>query len=319
MIQRLRSAMLMVLLLGAGTPLLAADWPQWLGPARNGTSPEIVAAWKEPPAVVWRRSTGNGYSSPIVAEGVLVYHAAVAGKDAEEVVALDAKTGEPLWTDSYPRSAYRSAFGAGPRTTPTAISGRLYTFGITGVLSCYELKDGKRLWQTNPYDAFKVTLPRFGVCSSPVVADGKIVVLVGGSGSAVVAYDIASGDVSWKKFDEPASSASPIVLTRGEGDARQTEFVVQTTLRTLGLSPANGSVRWEHPLVFQPSGVSPTPLAVGNLLVCTTQDTGTLALEFPLDQPEKPRSPWWKNDLASYFSTGTVGPKGTVIVVTNQQ
>ena len=317
--EKLRTVTFLSLVLYAGGTAFAADWPQWLGPTRNGVTPEVVAPWKDPPSVVWRQSVGNGYSSPIVADGVAVYHAAAAGKDAEDVVALDARTGEPLWTDSYPRSPYRSMFGAGPRTTPTVVGGKLYTYGITGVLSCYDLKSGKRHWQTNPYDAFKGTLPRFGVCSSPVVADGHVIVLVGGSGSAVVAYDAASGDVSWKKFDEPASSASPVVLTRGEGDKRTTEVVVQTTLRTLGLSPADGTVLWEHPLVFQPSGVSPTPLVIGNSLVCTTQDTGTLSLEFTDEQSGKPRSAWWKNDLASYFSTGTVGPKGTVLVVTNQQ
>jgi outer membrane protein assembly factor BamB len=315
----LRSTALLFFALGAAESLRAADWPQWLGPSRNGTTSEVVAPWNEPPAVVWRRTVGNGYSSPIVADGVFIYHAAVAGKDAEEVQALDAKTGEPLWSDSYARNPYRSAFGAGPRTTPTAAGGKLYTYGITGILSCYDLKTGSRAWQTNPYEAFKVNLPRFGVCSSPVVVEGRVVVLVGGSESAVVAYDAATGEVAWQKFDEPASSASPVALIRGEGNERRAEVVVQTTLRTLGLSPRDGAVQWEHPLVFQPSGVSPTPLARGNSLVLTTQDTGTMSLELPEPGSTKLRSRWWKNDLASYFSTGTFGPKGTVLLVTNQQ
>lgn len=295
----------------------AADWPQWLGPARNGTSPDTVAVWASPPAARWRQAVGNGYSSPIVADGAVVVHAAVAGQEAEEVRALDVKTGDELWSDVYERSAYRSQLGVGPRATPTAAGGKLFTYGITGVLSCYELKGGRRLWQANPYETFKATLPQFGVCSSPVVVDGRVVVMVGG-GAAAVAYDAATGQVAWKALDEPASSASPIVFVRAAGEARQADVVVQTTLRTVGLSPHDGSLRWEHPLVFQPSGVSPTPLALGHTLVCTTQDTGTLAFDFRGAAGAAPTNPWWKQDLKSYFSTGTIGPKGSVLVVTNQ-
>jgi len=299
-------------------PLRAADWPQWLGPSRNGATPEIVRPWEAPPEAVWRHPVGNGYSSPIVANGLVIVHAAVEGKDAEVVTAIDARTGKPQWTDSYDRAPYRSQLGVGPRTTPSVSGDRLYTFGITGVLSCYELSSGKRLWQTNPYDTFKVTLPRFGVCSSPLVAEGRVVVMVGGTGSAVVAYDSETGDLAWKGLDEPASSASPIAVTLKFDDKPRLDVVVQTTLRTLGLSTADGSIRWEHPLVFQPAGVSPTPLLIGRTLVCSTQDTGTLAIEFPKDGAAKPGSPWWKEDLTSYFSTGSVGPDGSVLIITNQ-
>lgn len=310
--------LLLATCLACSRAAFAADWPQWLGPNRNGVTTDVVSPWVGSPQVLWRKPIGNGYSSPIIADGLVVAHAAVAGKDSEEVVALDAKTGEPRWTDSYSRDRYRSAFGSGPRTTPTAADGKLFTYGITGVLSCYELKTGKRLWQVNPFETFKASRPNFGVCSSPVVADGRVFVMVGGGASAVVAYDIKSGELAWKALDEPGSSASPIVVTRGEGDLKRTEVVVQTTLRVLGLAPKDGAILWEHPMVFQPAGVSPTPLSFGKTLICTTQDTGTMALDFA-GGTTTPRSPWWKQDLTSYFSTGAAGPQGTAVVITNQQ
>ena len=315
---QLRSCLFLAAILASSRACFAADWPQWLGPDRNGVTSEIVAPWTTPPEVVWRYPVGNGYSSPIVADGVVYLHAAVTGQDAEEVIALDAKTGQPAWVDTYARGSYRSVLGVGPRATPAFSDGKLFTYGITGVLSCYDAKAGKRLWHTNPYETFKASLPRYGVCSSPVVVEGRVVVLAGGSGSAVVAYDVATGDVSWKGLDEPASSASPIVVSRGEKEQRRTDVVVQTTLRVLGLSPQDGAVRWEHPMVFQPAGVSPTPLLVGNSLVCTTADTGTMALDLPVGDSPALGSLWWKHDLTSYFSTGSTGPKGAVLVVTNQ-
>jgi outer membrane protein assembly factor BamB len=313
---------LTVLLLGIGglsaATAEAADWPQWLGPTRNGVTTEVVSPWTEAPKVAWKQAVTRAYSSPIVVDGAVVIHSAADGSEAEQVLVLDAMTGQERWTDSYPRERYRSMFGAGPRTTPTAVDGKLFTFGITGVLSGYDLQSGKRLWQTNPYEVFKGSLPRFGVCSSPLVVDGRVIVMVGAGGSAVVAYDAATGEVAWKALDEPASSASPIVMTRGEGDEAVQELVVQTTLRVVGLSPKDGTVKWEHPLVFQPAGVSPTPLAIGKSLVVTTQDTGTMSLEFGMDKSTpNPKPAWWKQDASSYFSTGTVGPQESVLVVTN--
>jgi outer membrane protein assembly factor BamB len=90
-------------------------------------------------------------------------------------------------------------------------------------------------------------------------------------------------------------------------------------LRIAGLNPETGAIQWEHPLVFQPAGVSPTPLVIGETLVCTTQETGTLALKFPKAEIRNLQPLWWKQDLNSYFSTGTLGPENSVLVVTNQQ
>ena len=227
----------------------AADWPQWLGPTRNGVTSEIVAPWTDDnsPKTVWRREIAHGYSSPIVADGVVYVHSPVAGTEEEQVQAFDAETGNPIWSDSYPRVRFRSMFGVGPRTTPSISDGRLYTYGITGILSCYDAKSGKRLWQQNAYEMLKGSMPRFGVCSSPVIVDGRVIVLVGGGGSAVAGFDAVSGELEWKVFDEPASSASPIALVRGEGADQQTDVVVQTTLRVMGLSPKDGSLRLGAP------------------------------------------------------------------------
>jgi outer membrane protein assembly factor BamB len=134
-----------------------------------------------------------------------------------------------------------------------------------------------------------------------------------------VAYDAETGQEAWKTLDEPAGAASPIVVQRGEGADQVNEVVVQTTLRLVGLDPADGALRWEHPLVFEPSGVSPTSLVINDWLICSTQDTGTLSLRLPSGTGTTPPSlEWWNQDLSSYFSTGTVDPGGLVYLVTNQ-
>jgi len=139
---------------------------------------------------------------------------------------------------------------------------------------------------------------------------------VGGADFAIAAYDVASGKLAWKALDEPAGSASPTLLRTGPKGADR-EVVAQTTLRMVGLDPADGKVRWEQPLVFEPSGVSPTPFAVGDLMLCTTQGSGTLAIELPGKGRAVPNLKWTKADFSGYFSTGTKGPEGTALIVTN--
>lgn len=294
----------------------AADWPQWLGPTRNGVSAESVAPWKEAPAVAWRQKVANGFSVPVIAKGIVYIHALGAEKNSESITAFNLRTGEIKWTASYSRSPYQSQLGSGPRATPTVADDRLIVMGITGELAAFQAETGQKLWQVNPYQDHGLSTPGFGVCSSPLVVDNHIILPVGGAGMAIAAYDVRTGKQAWKALDEPASSASPITWTRGEGDQRTIDVVVQTTLRIAGLDPADGSLRWEHPLVFEPSGVSPTPLIAGRRLICTTQDTGTMAIEAP-GSSEPPKVAWWRDSLSSYFSTGSVGADGRVFVITN--
>src|SRR5262249_7253950 len=138
----------------SGIAVAAADWPQWLGPNRDASSAEIITPWKGALTVVWRQAAGEGHSSPVTADGRLVFHAKVKDQDAEEVVALDAKTGKPIWRGSYPRGPFTSIFGNGPRATPAVASGKLYTLGVTGILTCWDAADGKQLWQVDTLKKF---------------------------------------------------------------------------------------------------------------------------------------------------------------------
>src|SRR5437588_7999196 len=84
-------------------PASAADWPQWLGPNRDNSSPEKVAPWKDRPGVLWRQPVGEGHSSPVVAAGRVFIHAKVKDRDEEVVVAFGATTGKELWRTPYKR------------------------------------------------------------------------------------------------------------------------------------------------------------------------------------------------------------------------
>src|SRR5438105_9449221 len=121
----LRSLALLVL---AGAPAAAADWPQWLGPNRDSSTPETVSVWKEAPKVLWRHSVGEGNGSPVVAGGRVFVHGKVKDQNQEEVVAYDAASGRELWRVAYERARFTSLYGNGPRATPAVADGRVYTF-----------------------------------------------------------------------------------------------------------------------------------------------------------------------------------------------
>ena len=313
--------LLSLLVLVFVTPLAdAGDWPQWLGPKRDGASAEKVAAWKEAPKAAWRADVGPGFSVPVVAAGRCFVHARVPDKDAEEVIALDARTGKELWRKSYDRAPFVSVINTGPQATPSVVKGRVYTYGITGVLSCYAAEDGKQLWQTDVFKALKVELPRFGATSSPLVVGNRVLVAVGGKGSAVVAFDTDSGEVAWKALDGPISTASPIVyLNKSKKAEASLEAVFINNRSLVALEPFDGAVSWEHPLSEQPVGTSPSPVVAGDLLLASSAYEGGVGVRLTHQDGKTTAAEAWKNaNLSGYFSTPVACGADYIYMVTTQ-
>jgi outer membrane protein assembly factor BamB len=304
-------SLLVLLLLGAGAR--AADWPQWLGPNRDGSSTETVAVWKQAPKILWKQPVGEGHSSPVVAGGRVFLHTKVKDKDEEEVAAFDAKTGMPLWKTPYPRGAFKSLFGNGPRGTPAVVDNRVYTFGITGILTCFEAEKGQQLWQVDTLKKFDAKKLFFGSSSSPLVDGNRVFVDVGGKGASVVAFDKDKGDVLWQSQDDRASYASPIVF--GEGSRRQLVFL--TGENVLSLNPANGMLHWKFPFVDELSESSTTPVRAGDLLLASSITAGSVGLRLGTKDDKPTAEKAWKNDeLTCYFSTPIAVGKDHIFLVT---
>ncbi len=313
-----RIILVLAMVLGLSLSLHAADWPQWLGPKRDGGTPELVEPWKETPKILWKAKVGVGFSTPVVADGRVFVHARVNGKEREELIAFDAKTGNLLWRSAYDRSPYSSVLNTGPQATPTVSGNRIYTYGITGVLSCFEAEKGTKVWQVDAFKKLEANLPRFGVCCSPLVIGNRVVVAVNGKGSSVAAFDTDTGELQWQGLDEPASTSSPVLFAaRGKAGALP-DAVFMTTLRVVGLNPLDGSVNWEYALPFQPSGTTPTPVVSGDTIITSTMDNGSTAIK--VTGGEKPTADklWQAKKVSGYFSSGTAVGKDRLFLVTNQ-
>lgn len=201
-------------LLLVGWPLVyAADWPQFLGPTRNGVSTETNLVSRIPTnglPLLWENRLGTGYSAPSVQGGVVVYFH--REKNEELVVAADAATGRVRWRYAY-RTDYQDPYGYnnGPRCAPLIAGERVYTFGAEGTLTCLELATGKQVWQRRTGSEFEVPEAFFGVGSTPVLEGGKLLVMVGGQPNAgVVALNPATGTTIWESVGERNWTGQPV-------------------------------------------------------------------------------------------------------------
>src|SRR5688572_22359662 len=122
----------------------AQEWPQYLGPTRDGVyrGPALASSWPPGgPRVLWRRPVGQGFSGPVLAQGRLILFHRLGGEEVVE--ALDPRNGMPQWRFAYP-TTYRDDFGfdEGPRAVPVVASGVVYTFGAEGMLQALDLAKG---------------------------------------------------------------------------------------------------------------------------------------------------------------------------------
>ncbi|MFG0336133.1 MAG: PQQ-binding-like beta-propeller repeat protein, partial [Maioricimonas sp. JB049] len=184
-------------LLAIATPAWAGDWPQILGPNRDGRAAadeSVSTDWEDSgPPVVWEKQVGSGYAGVAVKHGRAILFHRVG--DEEQVTAIDAGTGRTLWTDGHPSDFRPQVGGAGgPLCVPVMAGTRVVTFGAQGILSCHDLASGDLLWRRDTHEDFGAREGYFGAGSTPLVEEDRVIVNVGGfrSGAGVVAFDLES-------------------------------------------------------------------------------------------------------------------------------
>lgn len=246
-----------------GGGAVAHDYPQFLGPHRDGTvhGVRLARGWSAvPPRPVWRQPIGAGWSG----FAIVGRHAVtLEQRGAEELVTCyDLETGDVHWVHADLERFDDPLGGLGPRSTPAIQDGCVYALGATGRLNVLDLETGAVLWSTNIVEDTSGTIPTYGVSASPLVVGENVVVAAGGGGSSLIAYDRRTGERRWSGSGDAEggfSYSSPVLF--------ELAGVQQLLLFDAGAlaarDPHDGSILWQYPWpgeterVSQPVVVSP--------------------------------------------------------------
>lgn len=268
------------------------DWPQWLGPQRDGVWREDGILETFPaggPKVRWRAPVSEGYSGPAVAgdrvyitDRVLAANAknpaspfsrnAIAG--TERVLCLDDATGKVIWAHEYD-CPYRVSYAAGPRTTPLVEAGKIYTLGTMGDLLCLNAATGAVIWSRNLPRDFHAKVPMWGFSAAPLLLDDMLISLVGGPGSVVVAFDKDTGAERWRALDAGEPGYCPPTLFELDG---KRELIVWHPEAVNGIDPKTGKLLWSEKFPIKAGMTIATPRQAGDLLFLSCFYNGSMLL-----------------------------------------
>lgn len=267
------------------TIVVADDWPQWLGPNRDGMTAEtgLLQEWPaDGPEQVWlSRDCGIGYSGPAIAGGKLFIMGARDG--VERLLALNPDTGKELWSTDLGEE-YDNGWGNGPRGTPTVDGDRVYVLAAKGALVCLQSSDGSEIWRATMQD-FGGKIPTWGYSESPLIDDGRVMVTPGGEQGAVVALDKLTGQPLWQSKDaNDGAHYSSVVVAHPHGKKQYVQLLQE---HVVGLDPESGDVLWQ---VDWPGKVAviPTPIVRDNRVYVTSgYGVGCMLVEIAADNTTK--------------------------------
>jgi outer membrane protein assembly factor BamB len=281
-------------------------WPQWRGAVRTGVAPDFAAraAWPAGLRPAWKVSVGLGHSSPVVSEGRV--HLFAREGEEEVLQAFELATGKRLWRQAYP-APYRvnpaaSSHGPGPKATPTVAGGRVFTLGISGILSAFDAASGRVVWRKEFGKEFPATSPIYGAAQSPLVDQGRVIVHVGGDGNgALTAFDAGTGAQAWAWKGDGPGYGSPVVA-----EIAGTRQVVTLSEKMLvGVAADSGRLLWSIPYTTDYSQNAVTAVVNGNVVIVSGLDHPVRALRVAAAKGGgwKTETVWENPDVALYMSS----------------
>lgn len=300
---RLAPGLTLAFCLGSCLPRASAeDWPQWLGPNRDGQWKEagVLDTLPKEMKPLWTAKIGQGYSGPAVARGKLILMDRVTdtptaeggrlttSKGKERVVCLDADKGTEVWVHEYDCEYKDVSYGSGPRTTPVIDGDFVYTLGTMGDLKCLALKDGKPVWATSFPTDHKAPTPAWGWSAHLLLEGNAVIALVGGEKQAVMAFDKTTGKKQWATLSTKEICYSAPVIAEAGG---KRQLIVWLSDYVASLNPATGEEYWrhEHPAkgtqVQRPAVSISAPKVVGDMVYVSGGYHGALALKLGKDKP----------------------------------
>jgi outer membrane protein assembly factor BamB len=313
-------------LLSVAVGVRADDWPQWLGPQRDAVWREtgILRTFPEKGLTArWRAPIAAGFSGPAVANGrvyvtdrVLPEGAKDKKLGSERVLCLNAADGKVLWKYAY-ECVYGIDYPLGPRTTPRVHGGKVYTLGAVGHLLCLEADTGKVLWSHDLTREYATKSPLWGYAAHPLLEGPRLICMVGGTGSAVVAFDKESGKELWRALDTEQLGYCPPMVYEAGG---KRQLIVWHGEAVNSLEPETGRLYWSHPVETYMGMAIAAPRRSGDLLFVTPPYHKSLMLRLTADKPGA--EVLWRGDpkkIGFDSCFGTPFPEGGYLYGTSSQ
>jgi outer membrane protein assembly factor BamB len=280
----------------------SGDWPQWLGPKRDGHAAADFPTLEKLPTelnVIWRKKIGGGFSSPVIAGNKLAFMD--ENGSAEVAHLLDAGTGHEIW-NTVIGGVYQDEWGAGPRSTPCIDGDRVYVQSCKGEFRCLDLAKGAVIWGVSFDKDFGVkflgskanegTAARRGNNGSPLVDDDAVIVPVGSThGATLVCFDKITGKILWKAGDDEAAYSSPVVATL----AGVKQVVAFTADGLMGVERKHGTVLWRVPFQTNAKRHAATPIIFEDSVIVSSHSIGLVATKIVREDAGLRAVPLWAN------------------------
>ena len=287
---------------------VAADWPQWRGPERNGLSKEtgLLQEWpKEGPKLLWHvKDIGDGYSTPSVV-GDWLYVLSNTGKDNEFVQSRQVKDGKVGWTTKLGKvGPNMGPQYPGSRSTPTVDGDRVYALGSDGDLVCVKLADGAEVWRKNLRTDF-AGKPGQWAYSESVLIDGDVLACTpGGAEATLLALDKKNGAVIWKAALSDADKAAyaSITIVNVGGIKQYVQFLEKGVV---GVDAKTGKQLWRYNKTASGPGLAniPTPVSRDSYIYSSSQFGGCGLIKLKVEKDEfTPEQIYYQKNLP--FSIG---------------
>ncbi|MCB1063820.1 MAG: PQQ-binding-like beta-propeller repeat protein [Verrucomicrobiae bacterium] len=257
-------------------PGKSEDWSRWRGPDENGVARETLPPDFDAEALVWRAQVGVGFSSPVIVSGRLytLGHDGSKPDGQETLWCLDAKTGEVVWSDSWPAPLLSNLHEGGPGATPTVANDRVFSLGKNGDLLCHEATSGKVMWKRDLLaDTGMKKAPEWGFAGSPYLMEGQLIVEAG----VTLSLDPKNGEILWRSQPFRPAYGTPVRFKVGEVE----RLAILKTDGLVILDPVNGGTVSFEPWETSFDTNATTPIVSGaSIFVSTGYDRGCALFHF---------------------------------------
>ena len=274
------------------------DWPQWLGPHRNGISPETGLFGKAPSfKESWRVHAGGLSGLSVVGDRLYTIGGAYA-------VCLDARNGEVIWrtrTTGNGRSGWLG--GGSSRATPTVDGKMVYVFSAHGKLLALDSQFGTEKWSRDLVLEFDSVRGGRSFAASPLVDRNLVLIEAGGkSGHSLMAFDKISGETAWTTGSDERGYSSPIIATIN----RTGQAVFFTGYGLIAVAPQNGRVLWKYPWMTSqfPNAATPVFIQPNRFFISSSSGMGGSVVEVTAtDKGYEVAEVWRNNNMQNHSAT----------------